>query len=238
MPPDQLAALIADDPSQIAKIIDHTLLKPDAISSQIEQLSLESLEYGFASVCINPIHVKQAATILKDANVKVGTVIGFPLGAVSIEDKVRETIQSIEDGASEIDMVINIGALKEKNNTLVEQEIASVVRAAHSRGVLCKVIIEAGLLTDDEKVRACQLAKKAGADFVKTSTGFMGSGATGEDVALMRQTVGPDMGVKASGGVRTLASAKEMINAGANRIGTSASVAMMKEIQQKRANDG
>ena len=231
MPPDQLAALIADDPSQIANIIDHTLLKPDAISSQIEQLSHESLEYSFASVCINPIHVKQAATILKDANVKVGTVIGFPLGAVSVEDKVRETIQSIEDGANEIDMVINIGALKEKNDTLVEQEIASVVRAAHSRGVLCKVIIEAGLLTNDEKVRACQLAKKAGADFVKTSTGFMGSGATVEDVALMRQTVGPDMGVKASGGVRTLATAKEMINAGAHRIGTSASVAMIKEIQ-------
>jgi deoxyribose-phosphate aldolase len=231
MPPDQLAALIADDPSQIANIIDHTLLKPDAISSQIEQLSLESVEYGFASVCINPIHVKQAATILKDANVKVGTVIGFPLGAVSVEDKVRETIQSIEDGANEIDMVINIGALKEKNDSLVEQEIASVVRAAHSRGVLCKVIIEAGLLTDDEKVRACQLAKKAGADFVKTSTGFMGSGATAEDVTLMRQSVGPDMGVKASGGVRTLASAKEMINAGANRIGTSASVEIIKEIQ-------
>jgi purine-nucleoside phosphorylase len=227
--PDQLAALIAENPSQIANIIDHTLLKPDAISSQIEQLCLESLEYSFASVCINPIHVKQAATILKDANVKVGTVIGFPLGAIAVDDKVRETIQSIEDGASEIDMVINIGALKEKNDSLVELEIASVVRAAHSRGVLCKVIIEAGLLNHDEKVRACQLAKKAGADFVKTSTGFMGSGATAEDVRLMRQTVGSDMGVKASGGVRTLASAQEMIKSGANRIGTSASVAMMKE---------
>jgi deoxyribose-phosphate aldolase len=128
-------------------------------------------------------------------------------------------------------MVINLGALKEKNDSLVEQEIAGVVRAAHSRGVLCKVIIEAGLLTDDEKVRACNLAKKAGADFVKTSTGFMGSGATVEDITLMRKSVGPDMGVKASGGIRTLASAKEMINAGANRIGTSASVAMIKEIQ-------
>lgn len=231
LPPDELAALIAADPYQIANIIDHTLLKPDAISSQIKTLGLESLEYGFASVCINPIHVKQAATLLKDSNVKVGTVIGFPLGAVSVEDKVRDTLQSIEDGATEIDMVINIGALKEKNNTLVEQEIASVVRAAHGRGALCKVIIEAGLLTNDEKIRACQLAKKAGADFVKTSTGFTSSGATVEDVTLMRQTVGPDMGVKASGGVRTLASAKEMINAGANRIGTSASVSIINEIQ-------
>ena len=152
--------------------------------------------------------------------------------AVTAEDKVRETEQAIADGATEIDMVINIGALKEKNDSLVEGEIASVVRAVHSRGVLCKVIIEAGLLTDDEKVRVCRLAKKAGADFVKTSTGFTSGGAKIEDVALMRQTVGPDMGVKASGGIRTLNSAREMIQAGANRIGTSTSVEIMTEAKE------
>jgi len=230
MPPDQLEALIAVDPKQIAKVIDHTLLKPDAIRSQIEQLCEESLEYSFASVCINPIHVKYAANLLRDSSVKVASVIGFPLGAVSSEDKVREANQAIEDGATEIDMVINIGALKERNDTLVEREIANVVRAAHSRGALCKVIIEAGLLSDVEKIRACQLAKKVGADFVKTSTGFTSGGATVEDVRLMRETVGPSMGVKASGGVRTLERAKQMINAGANRIGTSSSVSIIKEI--------
>ncbi len=230
MPPEELVSLINEDPKQLARIIDHTLLKPDATSVQIEKLCRESFEFDFASVCINPIHVKQAVGLLEESNVKVGTVIGFPLGAVNAEDKVREAEQAMADGATEIDMVINIGALKEKNDALVETEIASVVRAAHGRGALCKVIIEAGLLSDEEKIRVSQLAKKAGSDFVKTSTGFTSSGATVHDVALMRKTVGPHMGVKASGGIRTLESALAMIAAGANRIGTSTSVEMMEEI--------
>ncbi|MGD8858322.1 MAG: deoxyribose-phosphate aldolase [Chloroflexota bacterium] len=226
---DELAELIDTDPAQIAGVIDHTLLKPDATRAQINQLCQESLEYDFASVCINPIHVRQAAKMLSGSKVRVGTVIGFPLGAVSGEDKVREAEQAIEDGATEIDMVINIGALKENNNGLVEREIAEVVRTAHGRGALCKVIIEAGLLSEEEKIRVCTLARKAGADFVKTSTGFTASGATVEDVALMRRTVGPDMGVKASGGIRSFAEARDMIAAGANRIGSSAGVAIVTE---------
>jgi purine-nucleoside phosphorylase len=229
--PDQLYETIEEDPSQIAGIIDHTLLKPDATSRQIEQLAKESLEYHFASVCINPIHVKQAVQVLEDSNVKVCSVIGFPLGAVTVDDKVRETRQAIADGATEVDMVINIGALKEGNDTLVEQEISRVVKSAHGRGVLTKVIIEAGLLTTEETVRASELAKKAGADFVKTSTGFTGGGATIEDVTLMRQTVGPNMGVKASGGIRSLEQAKAMIAAGANRLGTSSGVDIIDEVR-------
>ncbi len=229
LPPEQLISMIEDQPDSIASIIDHTLLKPDATSQQIEQLCRESMEHQFASVCINPIHVKQAAQMLSGSRIKVGTVIGFPLGAVTAEDKVRETEQAITDGASEIDMVINIGALREKNDTLVKGEIASVVRASHSHGVLCKVIIEAGLLTEDEKVRVCWLAKEAGADFVKTSTGFTSGGAAVEDVALMRRTVGPDIGVKASGGIRSYEDAKAMIAAGANRIGTSTSVKILQQ---------
>jgi purine-nucleoside phosphorylase len=229
--PDQLVEIINEDASQIANIIDHTLLKPDATSQQIIQLCQEALQYNFASVCINPIHVKLAADLLKDSHVKVCTVIGFPLGASTPEDKVREATETIDKGATEVDMVINIGALKEGNDGLVERDIAGVVRAAHSRGMLCKVIIEAALLTDEEKVRVCQLAKTTGADFVKTSTGFSTSGATVQDVALMRQTVGPNMGVKAAGGIRTLADAKNMIAAGANRLGTSGSVAIIQETQ-------
>jgi deoxyribose-phosphate aldolase len=158
-------------------------------------------------------------------------VIGFPFGAFTTEDKIRDTEQTIDEGATEVDMVINIGALKEGNDRLVERDIFGVVQAAHSRGRLCKVIIEAALLTDEEKVRVCQLAKKAGAGFVKTSTGFSTSGATVADVALMRQAVGPNMGVKASGGIRTLADAKSMIAAGANRLGTSSSVKIIQEAQ-------
>lgn len=227
MLPEELARLIDEDPAQIAGVIDHTLLKPDATRAQISQLCQESLDHHFASVCINPIHVKQATELLEGSNVRVGTVIGFPLGAVSAEDKVREAEQAIEDGATEIDMVINIGALKEKNDGLVEREITEVVRVAHSRGALCKVIIEAGLLTAEEKIRVCLLARKAGADYVKTSTGFTSSGATVEDVALMRQTVGSGMGVKASGGIRTFKEARAMIASGANRIGSSSGVAIM-----------
>ena len=228
--PEQLVEILRQEPQKIASIIDHTLLKPDATSQQIQVLCQESLEHSFASVCINPIHVQQAVGLLKGSDVKVGTVIGFPLGAYTAEDKVRETKESIEDGASEVDMVINIGALKEGNDTLVESEIGLVVQAAHVRGVLCKVIIEAGLLSDDEKVRACQLSKNAGADFVKTSTGIMAGGATTEDVTLMRNTVGPQLGVKAAGGIRTQEQAMAMIEAGANRIGTSASVSILSEI--------
>jgi purine-nucleoside phosphorylase len=227
--PDQLVEIVNEDASQIAHIIDHTLLKPDAAVQQITQLCQEALLYNFASVCINPIHVKHATEQLKDSNVRVCTVIGFPLGALTPEDKIRETEQTIEHGATEVDMVINIGALKEGNDGLVERDIAGVVQAAHRRGALCKVIIETALLTDEEKVKACQLARQAGADFVKTSTGFSSSGATTEDVSLMRQTVGPSMGVKASGGIKTLDDAKRMIAAGASRIGVSASVQIVQE---------
>jgi purine-nucleoside phosphorylase len=229
--PNQLVELINEDATRIAQIIDHTLLKPETTAQQITQLCQEALQYNFASVCINPIHVKHAVEHLQGSSVKVCTVIGFPLGALKAEDKIRETEQAIEDGASEVDMVINLGALKEGNDGLVQRDITGVVKAAHGRGVLCKVIIEAALLTHEEKIRVCQSAQKAGADFVKTSTGFSSGGATVEDVALMRQTVGPNMGVKASGGIRTLADAKRMIAAGANRIGTSVSVQMILEAQ-------
>ena len=187
--------------------------------------------YHFASVCINPTHVKLAAQLLQNSDVKVCTVVGFPLGATSTEAKVFETLQALDDGATEIDMVINIGALKSGDDALVERDIAAVVETAHHRGALCKVIIETALLTDEEKVRACQLAKKAGADFVKTSTGFSSGGATIEDVALMRRTVGPNVGVKASGGIKTLTDAKNMISAGATRLGVSAGVKIIQEAQ-------
>jgi len=230
--PAEWQARIEKDSSEMARLIDHTLLKPEATSAQIEQLCQEAQQYQFASVCINPIHVKQAASLLADSPVKVCTVIGFPLGASTPADKARETVEAIELGATEVDMVINVGALKEGNNTLVEQDIAGVARAAHSRGALCKVIIEAGLLTDEEKVRACQLSQQAGADFVKTSTGFLAGGAIAEDVALMRKTVGPAMGVKASGGIKTMADAQKMVAAGANRLGASAGVQIMQEVQK------
>jgi deoxyribose-phosphate aldolase len=217
--------------TEIAHLIDHTLLKPDATVQQIAQLCHEALLYQFASVCINPAHVKLAAQLLQNSEVKVCTVVGFPLGATSTEAKVFETQQALDDGATEIDMVINIGALKGGDDALVERDIAAVVETVHRRGALCKVIIEAALLTDDEKVRACEMAKQAGADFVKTSTGFSSGGATIEDVALMRQVVGPKMGVKASGGIRTLAEARNMISAGATRLGVSAGVKIIQEAQ-------
>jgi purine-nucleoside phosphorylase len=234
MNPADLVELIAREPDMVADVIDHTLLKPDATSQQIKQLCEEALEYEFASICINPIHVRYAVGLLEDSPVKVGTVVGFPLGAVTVEDKIREAKQAIDDGATEVDMVINIGAVKEGNDALVGREIASVVNTAHSRGVLCKVIIEAGLLEDDEKERISLLAKKAGADYVKTSTGFIAGGATVEDVMLMRKTVGPHMGVKAAGGIRTYDRLKQMVSAGANRIGTSTSVAIMEEISAEK----
>lgn len=206
--------------------IDHTLLKADANEEQIHALIDEAKEYHFASVCVNPTWVKTAANFLKDSSVNVCTVIGFPLGASTTTVKAFEAKDAIANGADEIDMVINIGAIKSRNYKLVEDDIKAVVESSGTK--LVKVIIETCLLTDDEKVKACQLAKSAGADFVKTSTGFSTGGATIEDIALMRKTVGPDMGVKASGGARTLEAAQAFIKAGANRIGTSSGVAIMK----------
>lgn len=206
--------------------IDHTLLKADANEEQIHALIDEAKEYQFVSVCVNPTWVKTAANALKDSPVKVCTVIGFPLGASTTTVKAFEAKDAIANGADEIDMVINIGALRSRNYKLVEDDIKAVVESNGTK--LVKVIIETCLLTDDEKVKACQLAKSAGADFVKTSTGFSTGGATIEDIALMRKTVGPDMGVKASGGARTLKAAQAFIKVGANRIGTSSGVAIMK----------
>jgi deoxyribose-phosphate aldolase len=208
----------------IAQLIDHTLLKADATKAEIMILLEEAKQFKFASVCINPTWVKTAAEFLNDTpEVKVCTVIGFPLGATTPEVKAFETTNAIENGTKEVDMVINIGALKDKQYDLVEKDIKAVVDAAKGKA-LTKVIIETCLLTDEEKVKACELAVKAGADFVKTSTGFSIGGATAEDVALMRKTVGPEIGVKASGGVRGLEDAEAMINAGATRIGASSGV--------------
>jgi deoxyribose-phosphate aldolase len=209
---------------QIAGSIDHTLLKPDATPDQIAQLCYEARKYGFATVCINPTHVALCMELLRGSDVKVCTVTGFPLGATPPEVKVFETQQALREGASEIDMVINIGALKSRDYKLVARDIRGVVGTAHQVGALVKVIIEASLLTKEEKVAACLLAKEAGADFVKTSTGFSGGGATVEDVALMRKVVGPEMGVKAAGGIRTFEDAEQMVQAGATRIGASAGV--------------
>ena len=211
---------------QINKYIDHTILKADAPKSKVQQIIDEAKKYDFMSVCINPTWVSYASQELKDSDVKVCTVIGFPLGASTSAVKAFEAKDAIANGADEIDMVINIGALKSRNLKLVEDDIKAVVEASGSK--LVKVIIETCLLTDEEKVEACQLAKLAGADFVKTSTGFSTGGATIEDIELMREAVGPIMGVKASGGARTLEAAKAFIKAGATRIGTSSGVAIMK----------
>ena len=217
------------DIGRLASMIDHTLLKPEATQAQVEQLCDEAKQYGFASVCVNPAHVRLCAQRLKGSPVKVCAVVGFPLGATLPEVKAFETQQALEAGATEIDMVINIGALKDKDADLVARDMAAVVRTAHAGNALVKVIIEAALLTDDEKTTACQLAQSAGADFVKTSTGFGPGGATVEDVALMRRVVGPTMGIKAAGGIRTLADAQKMMAAGATRIGASASAKIMAE---------
>ncbi|CAH0140596.1 Deoxyribose-phosphate aldolase [Peribacillus sp. Bi96] len=211
----------------VAGLIDHTLLKADATKEQIKVLCEEAREYNFASVCVNPTWVKYASELLEGSEVKVCTVIGFPLGATTPETKAFETKDAICNGAHEVDMVINIGALKDKDDELVERDIRAVVAAATGKA-LSKVIIETSLLTEEEKVRACELAVKAGTDFVKTSTGFSTGGATVEDVALMRKTVGPDIGVKASGGVRNTSDAQKVIEAGATRIGASAGVSILK----------
>lgn len=214
----------ADVPLDLAQYIDHTLLAPSATAADIDELCQEAAQYGFASVCVNPTWVRRAAGNLRGSGVPVCTVIGFPFGATTTEVKAMEARKALRDGAREVDMVINIGALKSGDNELVFNDISKVVDAAHEVGALCKVILETALLTDEEKVVASALAKRAKADFVKTSTGFGPGGATVYDVALMRETVGPDMGVKASGGVRTAHDAEDMIAAGATRIGASAGV--------------
>ncbi len=212
--------------SNIASYIDHTLLKPEATKEQIVKLCQEAAEYKFASVCVNPAWVAVSAKELENSPVKVCTVIGFPLGASTSETKAFETKDAIEKGAEEIDMVINIGALKSGDSELVKNDIKAVVEAATGKAIV-KVIIETCLLTDEEKALASSLSKEAGADFVKTSTGFSTGGATIEDVKLMRETVGPDLGVKASGGVRSLEDLQAMVDAGATRIGASSGVQIM-----------
>ncbi|EST11868.1 deoxyribose-phosphate aldolase [Sporolactobacillus laevolacticus] len=214
--------------TDLAKYIDHTALKPETTEADILKLTDEAKKFGFASVCVNPCWVALAADQLKESDVEVCTVIGFPLGASTPEVKAFETKDAIDKGADEVDMVINIGALKSGQEELVEADIRAVVEAAAKRA-LVKVIIEACLLTEDEKVRACQLAVRAGADFVKTSTGFSTGGATPEDVALMRKTVGKNIGVKAAGGIHSKAEAEAMIAAGATRIGASSGVKIIAE---------
>lgn len=213
--------------TSLASMIDHTALKADTTKKTIEILCAEAKEYQFASVCVNPIWVELASELLKGSDVKVCTVIGFPLGANTPETKAFETKNAIEKGATEVDMVINIGALKDRNDELVEKDIRSVVEAANGK-VITKVIIETSLLNEEEKVRACEIAVKAGADFVKTSTGFNGGGATVRDITLMRKTVGQEVGVKASGGVRDIETTRILIEAGATRIGASSGVSIIK----------
>ncbi|NIS81079.1 MAG: deoxyribose-phosphate aldolase [Anaerolineales bacterium] len=229
-----LGAVPAD--KSIASMIDHTMLEAEAVPEDIERLCDEAEKYGFASVVVNPANVKQAVDNLTASEVNVGTVIGFPLGATLTEVKAFETEGVTEIGADEVDMVINIGALKARNHQKVAEEIERVVAISHTRGVKTKVILEVSLLADEEKVIACLLAKEAGADFVKTSTGFGPGGATLEDVALMRRVVGSSIGVKASGGIQTLDQARAMIEAGATRLGTSASVQIEHQVREEIQN--
>ena len=212
----------------IAKYIDHTILKPEATVEDVKKLCKEAKEYNFASVCVNGCYAKLVSTELAGSDVKTCVVVGFPLGAMTKEAKAFETTDAINNGANEIDMVINVGALKDKNYDLLKEEIEAVVNAAKGKAIV-KVIIETCLLTDQEKIKVCEISKEAKADFVKTSTGFSSGGATKEDIALMRKTVGPDLGVKASGGVRDYKTAMDMINAGASRIGASAGIAIVSE---------
>lgn len=212
----------------IAKYIDHTILKPQATVDEVKKLCKEAKEHNFASVCVNGCHAKLVSSELHGSDVKTCVVVGFPLGAMTKEAKEFETIDAIRNGAEEIDMVINVGALKDKNYVLVKEDIEAVVNAAKDKA-LVKVIIETCLLTDEEKVKVCEIAKEAKADFVKTSTGFSTGGATEEDISLMRKTVGEGLGVKASGGVRDYKTAMDMINAGASRIGASSSIAIINE---------
>lgn len=208
------------------KLFDHTILKADAGKAAVKKICEEAVAYGFMSVCVNGYYTSYVAELLKDSDVKVCTVVGFPLGQMSTKAKAAETKQAVEDGADEVDMVINVGALKDGDYDIVLADIKAVKEACGQ--ALLKVIIETCLLTDEEKVKACELAMEAGADFVKTSTGFSTGGATPEDVALMRKTVGEELGVKASGGIRDKETALKMVEAGASRLGTSATVAICK----------
>lgn len=217
---------------RLAALIDHTLLKPEATPQQIAQLCAEAREHRFAAVCVNPVYVPLAADLLADSEIEVATVVGFPLGATPTAVKVFETLQAIQDGATEIDMVLPIGLLKAGRYDKVAQDINAVAQAAHAAGAIVKVILETALLTDEEKIAACLLSKHAGADFVKTSTGFGPGGATVEDIVLMRRVVGPHLGVKAAGGIRTFAQAKAMVEAGANRLGASAGVRLVAEARK------
>jgi len=224
---------------ELARMIDHTLLRPEATSADIEKLCDEARRHGFYSVCVNPTYVAQCRTLLRGSPVRLCCVVGFPLGAQSPEIKALETRKAIREGATEIDMVINIGALKSKDEALVLRDIRAVVEACRDGRALSKVIFETALLTDDEKVRACELSMKAGADYVKTSTGFASGGATAEDIALMAKTVAPKkLGVKASGGIRTYDDAVRMIEAGATRIGASASVRILEEAKARAPQKG
>jgi deoxyribose-phosphate aldolase len=218
----------ATTPSDIASYIDHTLLKPEASEADIRKVCAEAAEYRFKSVCVNPVWVKTVKTALRGSGVLTCSVVGFPLGATPSDVKAFEARGAVLDGADEIDMVINIAAARAGDKGTLVDDITAVAEAVHSGGAILKVIIETSLLDEDQKILACKAAAEAGADFVKTSTGFNGGGATVEDIALMRRTVGPAMGVKASGGVRTLADAQAMIAAGATRIGASSGIAIVK----------
>ena len=222
-------------PTGVAGMIDHTLLKPDATRAEIEKLCREAAEFRFATVCVNPVWVAEAARLLRGSGVGVCSVVGFPLGATTADVKHYETRRAIFDGAVEIDMVINVGALKSGDLRTVERDIEAVVEPCRQCGAISKVIIEAALLTDEEKITACTVSKAAGADFVKTSTGFGPGGATAADVALMRRVVGADMGVKAAGGVRDLEGLKAMVAAGATRVGASAGVRIVQEAKGQKA---
>lgn len=210
----------------LKQYIDHTVLKPEAKDVEIQQACFDAKEYGFKAVCINPVWVSYASHLLRDSDVNTCTVIGFPLGANTSSIKAEEAKQAVKDGASEVDMVINIGALKSEDYSVVHDDIQTVVKAVQGKAIV-KVIIETSLLEKNEKIRACEIAKRAGADFVKTSTGFSTGGANVDDIKLMRSAVGPEMGVKASGGVRTYEDAIAMIEAGATRIGTSNGIALI-----------
>ena len=217
--------------AEIARLIDHTILKTETTPAQVRRLCEEALRFGFASACVNPWHVPLVTEMVRGSAVKVCTVAGFPLGAATTDAKVFEAQEAIQHGAQEIDMVMNVGALKSGDDGAVEEDIRRVADACHRGKAICKVIFENCLLTNEEKIRACKIAMRAEADYVKTSTGFNSGGAIVEDVALMRATVGPKMGVKASGGIRTLEDVKKLVAAGAKRIGTSAGVKIMEEIK-------
>jgi len=228
-----IAALASLDWKQLAAIIDHTLLKPEAANADVERACRESVEHGFGCVMLNPTHVALASSLLSGQRVKVGSVVGFPFGATTTAAKRYEALEAIKLGAQEIDMVINIGALKSGDRARVEADIRGLVDLTHDNGALLKITIETGLLSLEEKILACQLALAAGADFVKSSTGFSAGGAVAADISLMRGVAGDKMGVKASGGIRTLADARAMIEAGANRIGTSSGPAIVEAARRQ-----